>query len=80
MKHTSKEYAEKIARELGINNEELNRSAKEYFTEGYIKAVEETNAEGLIEAVRLLEKAQPDTWDYSAARNKLREALKKAII
>lgn len=47
MEKTSKEYAEKLARENVIYGESMGN-----YVFGYMKAVEETNVKGLLEALK----------------------------
>lgn len=61
MEKTSREYAEKLAKEYTQHDVEnfdsqslyVGKSKEEIYTDGYMKAVEETNAKGLLEACEI---------------------------
>jgi hypothetical protein len=76
----TREYAEKMALKHNIS---LNGDLP--YIKGYMKAIEETNAKGLLEALCELEKVTTNHGRYNyndreSARLKAIEAIKKASI
>lgn len=60
MEKTSREYAEKLAKEIWSNSKaDFSYNSGLYYgiIEGYMKAIEETNAKGLLEALEFLIKS-----------------------
>ena len=80
MEKTSREYAEKLAKEYCQHDVEnfdsqtlyVGKSKEEIYIDGYMKAVEETNVKGLLEVLKRMCKlleftslAQKDTFRFT---------------
>jgi hypothetical protein len=75
----TREYAEKLANEANENTAPLGTEF--VFVNGYMKAIEETNAKGLLEAVQnaIKDLKRPHS-DGSIALGYLEAAIKKSSI
>ena len=85
MDKTSREYAEKLAEEFTKEftvSEEVVNWAKSDFVNGYLTSIEETNAKGKDEVIKIqlgaLESVYPMLLDTHDVAIKVAEAIRKA--
>ena len=67
MKHT-KEYAEKLAEKYAEEENSCYNNDLNGFKNGYMKAIEETNVAGLLEALKTLKQAYISHCDKPSTR------------